>query len=116
MLLAVEVGVTGLVGSHILTTLLAQPAISAVHAYSRKKLPSKPKLTAIDNADSSTWPSIFPSDARIFFSALGTTRAQVGSFEKPTQDRPRLEPDTRTSCKERRSGSLRPDLLRANLT
>ncbi|KAH8422880.1 uncharacterized protein LDX57_000633 [Aspergillus melleus] len=84
MLLAAEVGVTGLVvsglpsppdrylysevpyneqGSHILTTLLAQPSISAVHAYSRKKLSSRPKLTVLDNADSSAWPSIFPSNA-----------------------------------------------------
>ncbi|PKS05004.1 hypothetical protein jhhlp_008370 [Lomentospora prolificans] len=82
MATAVEVGVTGLVGSHILKTLLAHPAFSSVHAYSRKPLPStSPKLCAITNTDSSAWPSSFPQNSRIFFSALGTTKAQAGGFE-----------------------------------
>ncbi|PYH35078.1 uncharacterized protein BO87DRAFT_434624 [Aspergillus neoniger CBS 115656] len=82
MLRIVEVGVTGLVGSHILTTLLAQPSISTVHAYTRKDIPAaNPKLTAIHNKDSTTWSSLFPNNTHIFFSALGTTLAQAGSLE-----------------------------------
>ncbi|KAF1998549.1 NAD(P)-binding protein [Amniculicola lignicola CBS 123094] len=79
-------GSTGLVGSHILTQLLGHPNISAVSAFARRT-PSNPtnstKLTALTATDSSTWPSLFPTapSPQIFFSALGTTKAQAGSFE-----------------------------------
>ncbi|KAI9691019.1 MAG: Protein fmp52, mitochondrial [Bathelium mastoideum] len=80
---AVLVGSTGLVGSHILTTLLSQPSISTVHAYSRKPLsPTDPasKLTPITESDNSKWPTLFPANASIFLSALGTTRGAAGGF------------------------------------
>jgi hypothetical protein len=73
-------------GSNILSQLLAHPSFSAVHAYARRDLPNpagSTKLQPITSADSSTWPSQFPSaqKPRVFFSGLGTTRAQVGGFE-----------------------------------
>ncbi|KAF2653687.1 NAD dependent epimerase/dehydratase family protein-like protein [Lophiostoma macrostomum CBS 122681] len=78
-------GSTGLVGSHILTTLLADPTISTIHTYARRAPPnptSSPKLVHISNADSSTWPSTFPTfpPPQIFISALGTTRSAAGSI------------------------------------
>ncbi|KAL9094945.1 MAG: hypothetical protein Q9165_002895 [Trypethelium subeluteriae] len=77
------VGSTGFVGSHILTTLLSQPSISAIHAYSRKPLdvsdPSS-KLHPIPEPDSSKWPSLYPTNTTLFFSALGTTRLAAGGL------------------------------------
>ncbi|KAF2239598.1 hypothetical protein EV356DRAFT_499786 [Viridothelium virens] len=77
------VGSTGFVGSHILTTLLSQPSISTVHAFSRKPLsasdPSS-KLHPIPEPDSSKWPSLYPASTTLFLSALGTTRAAAGGF------------------------------------
>ncbi|CAI4215507.1 unnamed protein product [Parascedosporium putredinis] len=82
MATAVEVGTTGLVGSHILKTLLAHPAFSTVHAYSRRPLANaSPKLQSVTNTDSDAWPASFPAGASIFFSALGTTKAQAGGIE-----------------------------------
>jgi len=78
---AVVAGSTGLVGSHILLTLLSLPAFTSVSAYTRRKLPEESsKLSAIEAKDSETWPSLFPKSASIFLSALGTTRAQAGGF------------------------------------
>ncbi|KAI4950209.1 hypothetical protein J4E91_004865 [Alternaria rosae] len=86
MAAAVLAGSTGLVGSNILSTLLAHPSFSAIHAYTRRDLPNpagSTKLQPIISPESSTWPAQFPSSShpRVFFSALGTTRAQVGGFE-----------------------------------
>ncbi|KNG50831.1 d-3-phosphoglycerate dehydrogenase [Stemphylium lycopersici] len=95
MTTAVLAGSTGLVlthfptqGSNILTTLLAHPSFSTIHAYTRRPLPNpagSTKLQPITNSDSSQWPSHYPSSAspppQAMFSALGTTRAQVGSVE-----------------------------------
>ncbi|ESZ94316.1 putative protein fmp52, mitochondrial [Sclerotinia borealis F-4128] len=83
------VGSTGLVGSHILNTLLAHPSISAVHALSRREprlSTPNPHLHALISLDSSTWSSLLssiPSESSpsLFFSALGTTRAQAGTIE-----------------------------------
>ncbi|KPI43110.1 Protein fmp52, mitochondrial [Cyphellophora attinorum] len=83
------VGSTGLVGSHILTTLAAHPEISSVYAYTRRdnlpattsvKPASSPKVRYISNIDTSAWHSQYPSNARVFFSALGTTARRAGSF------------------------------------
>jgi hypothetical protein len=76
------VGSTGLVGSHILTTLVSLPSISSIHAYSRRDLPiTASKLTPLTSSDTSSWPSQYPSSApSIFFSALGTTARQAGSL------------------------------------
>jgi uncharacterized protein YbjT (DUF2867 family) len=86
MATAVLAGSTGLVGSNILSQLLAHPSFSAIHAFARRDL-SNPagstKLQPIIATDSSQWPSQFPSSQkpRVLFSGLGTTRAQVGGFE-----------------------------------
>lgn len=86
MSIATLAGSTGLVGSHILTELLAHPSISAVYAYSRRDLPNptaSTKLFPLTSTDTSSWPAQFPRELhpKIFFSALGTTRAQAGSLE-----------------------------------
>ncbi|PSN75551.1 NAD(P)-binding protein [Corynespora cassiicola Philippines] len=86
---AVLAGSTGLVGSQLLSQLLAHPSFTSVFAYARRDLPnpsSSPKLHPLTSTDSSTWPTLFPSAAtapspRFFFSALGTTRAAAGSVE-----------------------------------
>jgi uncharacterized protein YbjT (DUF2867 family) len=75
------VGATGLVGSHILSTLKTTDKVNKISAYARKELPSDAKLTAIVSKDTSTWPSQFPQGPDLFISALGTTRAAAGGFE-----------------------------------
>ncbi|EMD88767.1 hypothetical protein COCC4DRAFT_195388 [Bipolaris maydis ATCC 48331] len=83
---AVLAGSTGLVGSNILSTLLGHPSFSSVFAFSRRDLPNpngSTKLQPIISGDSAQWASQFPSTEapKIFFSALGTTRAKAGSVE-----------------------------------
>nr|POF05959.1 protein fmp52, mitochondrial [Quercus suber] len=74
-------------GSHILTILTAHPAISAIHAFSRRP-PSNnnnpnAKFTTIPTpSDPSTWPAHYPASAPLFFSALGTTARRAGSFAR----------------------------------
>ncbi|ATZ56510.1 Bcfmp52 [Botrytis cinerea B05.10] len=81
------VGSTGLVGSHILSTLLSHPSISSVHSLSRrdpKPSTTTPKLHPLTSTDTSTWSSLLSSispSPLLFFSALGTTKAQAGSIE-----------------------------------
>ncbi|THY94082.1 NAD(P)-binding protein [Aureobasidium pullulans] len=74
------VGSTGLVGSHILTLLKASPRITNTHAFSRKPLPSSPNLTTIQSSNPSEWPSKYPQNTSVFFSALGSTARIAGSF------------------------------------
>jgi len=83
---AVLVGSTGLVGSNILSILLSRPqTFPSVYAYTRKSLSNTgTSLKPIEVSDSSTWPSKFPAseNPQIFFSGLGTTRAQAGGIDK----------------------------------
>ncbi|KAH6679805.1 hypothetical protein B0J14DRAFT_306766 [Halenospora varia] len=77
------VGSTGLVGSHILSTLLSLPSISSVHTISRRAPSSADtKLHPLVDADNTQWApklsSITPPPG-IFFSALGTTKGAAGS-------------------------------------
>lgn len=76
---------TYLKGSHILNGILAHSSHPTVHAFARRPLPStSPQLAPIIESDSLQWPSTFKSltpPPDIFFSALGTTRGQAGSFE-----------------------------------
>lgn len=81
---SIVVGSTGLVGSHILSTLLQLPIINAVTTYGRRA-PSTTdtKLSAVVE-DSTKWASSISAlkpAAPLFFSALGTTRAAAGGFE-----------------------------------
>ncbi|KAK4134897.1 protein FMP52, mitochondrial [Trichocladium antarcticum] len=78
------VGSTGLVGSHILTTLLASDSASAVHTISRRApKPASPKLHSIVEADTTQWAAklaaITPPPTTVL-SALGTTRAAAGGI------------------------------------
>ncbi|KAL9604668.1 MAG: hypothetical protein Q9219_000388 [cf. Caloplaca sp. 3 TL-2023] len=79
---AALVGSTGLVGSHILRSLQSKKL--TIHAIARKEIPSLPlNVNLILQSDSSQWPSILKSldqTPDILLSALGTTRAQAGSF------------------------------------
>ncbi|KAK4549425.1 hypothetical protein LTR36_006422 [Oleoguttula mirabilis] len=72
------VGSTGLVLSKVLSNL---SDVSTIHAFSRKHLPSSPKVQSITSSDSASWPSQYPRGAGLFISALGTTRATAGSFD-----------------------------------
>jgi len=70
-------------GSHILSNLTASPQVHHIHAFARKSLTLSEKIHPISSPDSKTWPSLYPTNKTvpsIFISALGTTRAQAGSF------------------------------------
>lgn len=81
------IGSTGLVGSHILSTLLTDTsasAFSAVHTISRRAPKSTgAKLHAVVEGDTTQWAaklsSIVPAPSTVF-SSLGTTRAQAGGI------------------------------------
>jgi uncharacterized protein YbjT (DUF2867 family) len=78
------IGSTGLVGAHILSTLLASDAAGAVHTISRRSPKSTgPKLHAVVEADTAKWASqlsaITPPPMTVI-SSLGTTRAQAGGI------------------------------------
>ncbi|KAI9847997.1 MAG: hypothetical protein M1838_000669 [Thelocarpon superellum] len=80
------VGATGLVGSHILSTLLESTAVTKVSTLARRPPPVQEtagKLQVIEQSDSAKWASELgtitpPPD--VFFSALGTTRAKAGGL------------------------------------
>ncbi|KAL6238838.1 protein fmp52, mitochondrial [Aspergillus navahoensis] len=83
------IGCTGMVGAHILNSLIANPAVARIDTISRRTpqaASSAPqaKLTSIVSTDTSKWAcelsSLTPTPS-IFISALGTTRAAAGSFE-----------------------------------
>lgn len=82
---AALLGCTGLVGSQILSSLLALPSFPHIHAIARRDaLPqTSPNLSIIANPDTTAWPaalkSISPSP-QILLSALGTTKAAAGTF------------------------------------
>ncbi|KAL1986568.1 hypothetical protein VTN96DRAFT_6146 [Rasamsonia emersonii] len=83
------IGSTGMVGSHILSTLLGHPSVARVDSISRRTPPiaaSAPqaKLTTFVDGDTSRWAAQVAALApppSIFMSALGTTRAAAGGFE-----------------------------------
>ncbi|KAK3112342.1 Protein fmp52, mitochondrial [Teratosphaeriaceae sp. CCFEE 6253] len=75
------VGSTGLVGSHILSTLSALPNVATIHAFARRELKADAKLKPVISSDTTTWASQYSADSQIFFSALGTTRANAGGVE-----------------------------------
>lgn len=57
-----------------------------MHAYTRRELPNPTaatKLNSLTSTDTSTWAAMFPrnSTPKVFFSGLGTTMKQAGSFE-----------------------------------
>lgn len=65
-----------------MTTLTEHPSFNAIHVYTRRKLTTdSPKIKLLESSESEQWPTIFPKNASIFFSGLGTTRGQAGSVE-----------------------------------
>ena len=57
-----------------------------MYAYARRDLPNPTattKLNPLTSTDTSTWAGMFPRESKpkIFFSGLGTTKAQAGSIE-----------------------------------
>ncbi|KAI1400014.1 NAD(P)-binding protein [Hypoxylon fuscum] len=82
---AAVIGSTGLVGSHILSTVLGLDAFKTVHTISRRAPKTEsPKLAALIEADTEKWSSSLSSitpPPSVVFSALGTTRAQAGGIE-----------------------------------
>ncbi|CAI7644191.1 unnamed protein product [Penicillium manginii] len=83
------IGSTGMVGSHILSSLLSNPAVSRVDTISRRtpniagEAPQG-KLTTFVSGDTATWGSqlqaLTPTPG-IFISSFATTRAAAGGFE-----------------------------------
>lgn len=66
--------------------MLAHSAFSPIYAYARRELPNPTaatKLKPLTSTDTSTWAGMFPREPspKIFFSGLGTTMKQAGSFE-----------------------------------
>jgi hypothetical protein len=65
--------------------------VTFISAFTRRDLPasvlshpaSTTKLTTLKSADTSTWPSLYPTtpSPQLFLSALGTTRAAAGSLD-----------------------------------
>ncbi|KAL6874996.1 NAD(P)-binding protein [Trichoderma novae-zelandiae] len=82
---AVVFGSTGLVGSHILTNLLATGPFAPVHTISRRApKASSPTLNAIIDEDVAKWPAALAGlspPPHVAFSAIGTTRAAAGGIE-----------------------------------
>lgn len=82
---AAVIGSTGLVGSNILSTLLALESFKPVHTITRRA----PKATstflnAVVDADTTKWAtalSAFEPTPYTVFSALGTTRAAAGGLD-----------------------------------
>lgn len=81
---AAVIGSTGLVGSNILSTLLATEAYKPVHTITRRApKANSPSLNAVVDADTSTWAAALTAlspGPRAVFSALGTTRAAAGGI------------------------------------
>lgn len=82
---AAVIGSTGLVGSHILATLLATGTHAPVNTITRRAPKAEsPSLNAVIDADTTKWASLLsgltPTPAAVF-SALGTTRAAAGGLQ-----------------------------------
>ncbi|KAG5916223.1 hypothetical protein E4U42_007767 [Claviceps africana] len=82
---AVVIGSTGLVGSLILSNIIAHDSYKPVHTITRRApKTSSPNLNSVVDADTTKWASALPAlspPPRTLFSALGTTRAAAGGIE-----------------------------------
>ncbi|PNY23323.1 Protein fmp52-2, mitochondrial [Tolypocladium capitatum] len=81
---AAVIGSTGLVGSNILSTLLATGAYKPAHTITRRApKAASPSLNAVVDTDTSKWAAALAALAPLpstVFSALGTTRAAAGGL------------------------------------
>jgi uncharacterized protein YbjT (DUF2867 family) len=71
-------GATGLIGSHLLELMKADPALESVQVLSRRPLELPPKFTVVTG--DLMHPSLGPA-VEVAFCALGTTMAKAGSKE-----------------------------------
>ncbi len=82
---AAVIGSTGLVGSNILSTLLASESYKPIVTITRRAPKAESaKLNAIVDADTTTWAGTLKGASPVpstVFSALGTTRAQAGGLD-----------------------------------
>lgn len=79
---AIIIGATGLVGGQFLKYAELSSAINSITTITRRTITGSEKLNSIVKASTEEWPQeISKSDADIFFSAFGTTRADAGSIE-----------------------------------
>ncbi|KAI0539110.1 NAD(P)-binding protein [Xylaria digitata] len=83
---AAVIGSTGLVGHHILETLLSLEACESVYTISRRAPKTEPsaKLNATIEPDTTKWASQLTAISPIpktVYSALGTTRLQAGGIQ-----------------------------------
>ncbi|KAK3186206.1 Protein fmp52, mitochondrial [Lecanicillium sp. MT-2017a] len=82
---AAVIGSTGLVGSNILSTLLAGDSYKPVMTITRRAPKSEsPNLNAVIDADTTKWADTLKSASPLpstVFSALGTTRAAAGGIQ-----------------------------------
>ncbi|GMM33610.1 Fmp52 protein [Saccharomycopsis crataegensis] len=80
------IGATGLVGGEFLKAVDASSKYTGVTTLTRRQLPQdvSSKVNAIVEADTSKWPTIIQSeqDPNVFFSGLGTTKADAGGLDK----------------------------------
>ncbi|KAL8905058.1 MAG: hypothetical protein Q9207_002873 [Kuettlingeria erythrocarpa] len=70
-------------GSQILAALQKIPQKPTIHAIARREFPVSSDTKLITEADSARWPDTLKKlepTPDVFMSALGTTRAQAGSF------------------------------------
>ncbi|MEN3752649.1 hypothetical protein ABC733_07820 [Mangrovibacter sp. SLW1] len=74
-------GASGLVGSHLLELLVANPQISHIIIVSRRSLPSHPKVTCIVAPELSDALNQVSTPVDLVFCCLGTTRHDAGSAE-----------------------------------
>jgi uncharacterized protein YbjT (DUF2867 family) len=78
------IGSTGLVGSHILSDILASDTYKPVHTITRRApKPTSPNLNSVVDADTTKWAAALSGFSPVpttVFSALGTTRAQAGGL------------------------------------
>ncbi|KAF5674851.1 FMP52 mitochondrial [Fusarium circinatum] len=81
---AAIIGSTGLVGSNILSTLLASEIYNPVHTITRRApKATSPHLNAIVDTDTAKWAELLTGltpKPSVVYSALGTTRAQAGGI------------------------------------
>ncbi|TKX19249.1 hypothetical protein C1H76_8627 [Elsinoe australis] len=80
-------------GSNILTTLRQHAAINSVYAFGRRDFPQQDEsgpahFKPLISTDTTQWPGLLAPELKttsdssfVFFSALGTTRAQAGGVE-----------------------------------
>ncbi|KAL3231336.1 Protein FMP52, mitochondrial [Nakaseomyces bracarensis] len=79
---ALVLGATGLTGSFFLKRAAVWEGINKVYSITRRKVPFEVKAEEIVEEDNSKWATLIPNDIQYLFTALATTRAAAGGFDK----------------------------------